>query len=567
MKKDDWCYRLLLFCLVVLSGGCAPGKISHILINDMPVSGETQAAVMLMREGESAAAKVATELKKGDEIRTLPGVTAIVWLQGDSQLILAPETHIQLVNVNHIIKLFKSTGEAIGQVFVKAKDSLRIDAGYAAANTEGTEFQVRRGPGDTVTVAVLSGTVRMEAGAGQFTPLRLSRLEQVSLAPGVAPRKSALTSEQANRIIDWVNQVEQKAGKKEISRLVPDVTGLPLEAAQNKLRAANVMVGKLVGSIEGKQPIGRVISQNPQAGARINKNQGVTLIYRAEERVVPRLVGLEQGVAMQRIRDLRLVPGKIKTAITGAAVPGRVIEQNPPPLQRVAVESVVDIVVEDESVAVPDLRKYQVDRAHELLGRAGLQVGSEQRQLVHNVAAGTVISQNPPPGERVRKFSPVSLTIAEAGVQVPSLTGMSYKRAMMILRGAGLSTGNPTTHPRADMAADTVISQSPKAGTLVRQGTNVHLDISQKPVAVAPVPLTVPPVFRSPTQRMQAACTVPYIMHQTENIAVSMIRKAGLVPRIDLRLGGKQIVTRQAPRGNTTAVCGSTVTYSIGRLQ
>ncbi len=630
MKRDDWYYRLLLLCLVVLlSGGCAPGKISHILINDMPVSGETQTAVMLMREGESTAAKVATELKKGDEIRTLPGVTAIVWLQGDSQLILAPETHIQLVNVNHIIKLFKSTGEAIGQVFVKAKDSLRIDAGYAAANTEGTEFQVRSGPGDTVTVSVISGVVRMEAGAGQFAPLRLSRLEQVSLTPGVAPRKTALTSEQANRIIDWVNQVEQKAGKKEISRLVPDVTGLPLEAAQNKLKAANVIVGKLVGSIEGKQPIGRVIAQNPQAGGRINKNQGVTLIYRAEERGVPQLVGLEQHVAMQRIGGLRLVPGEVKTAITGTAVPGRVIEQNPPPLQRVAVESVVDIVVEAESVmvpaltgrmlhdakyalqnarlelgqvkeqmtgrfepgtvtsqtpqqmtrvapytsvavtveaesvVVPELRNYQVDRAHELLGRAGLKVGSQQRQLVANAAAGNVIGQNPPPGERVRKFSPVSLTVAEAGVEVPSLTGVSYRRATVILKGVGLSTSNPTRHPRADMAADTVISQSPRAGTLVRQGTHVHLDISQKPVAVVPVP----PIIRPPLLQMQAACRVPDIMHKTENVAVSMIRKAGLVPRIEFRLGGEQVVTQQAPQGNTTAVCGSTVTYSIGRLQ
>jgi len=563
MKRDDWYYRLLLLCLVVLSGGCAPGKVSHILINDMPVSGETQAAVMLMREGESTAAKVATELKKGDEIRTLPGVTAIIWLQGDSQLILAPETHIQLVNVNHIIKLFKSTGEAIGQVFVKAKDSLRIDAEYAAANTEGTEFQVRRGPGDTVTVSVISGVVRMEAGAGQFAPLRLSRLEQVSLAPGVAPRKSTLTSEQANRIIDWVNQVEQKAGKKDISRLIPDVTGLPLEAAQNKLRAANVMVGKLVGSIEGKQPIGRVISQNPHPGARVSKNQGVTLIYRAEERVVPRLVGLAQGVAVQRIGDLQLVPGEVKTAITGTAVPGRVIEQNPPPLQRVAVESVVDLVVEAESVVVPDLRKYQIDRAHELLGRAGLKVGSQQRQLVANAAAGTVIGQNPPPGERVQKFSPVSLTIAEAGVQVPYLTGMPYRKAMEILRGAGLTTSNPTRQPRADMAANTVIAQSPRAGTLVRQGTNVHLDISQKPVAVVPVP----PVIRPPLLHMQTACRVPDIMHKTENVAMSMIRKAGLVPRIEFRLGGEQVVTQQAPQGNTTAVCGSTVTYSIGRLQ
>lgn len=218
-------------------------------------------------------------------------------------------------------------------------------------------------------------------------------------------------------------------------------------------------------------------------------------------------------------------------------------------------------------MVVPDLRNSQVDRAHELLGRAGLQVGSQQRQLVPNRAAGTVVGQNPPPGERVRKFSPVSLTIAEAGVQVPYLTGMPYRKAMEILRGAGLSTGNPTRHPRADMAADTVISQSPNAGTLVRQGTNVHLDISQKPVAVVPVPLPVPPVIRPPTLHMQATCRVPDVYGKTENVARSMIQRAGLVPQIGVRTEGDQVLTQQAPQANTTVVCGSTVKYSIGRLQ
>jgi len=216
---------------------------------------------------------------------------------------------------------------------------------------------------------------------------------------------------------------------------------------------------------------------------------------------------------------------------------------------------------------VPELRNYQVDQAHELLGRVGLKVVSQQRQLVANAVAGAVIGQNPPPGERVRKFSPVSLTIAEAGVEVPPLTGMHYKRAMEILRRAGLATSDPTRQQRADMAADTVISQSPRAGTLVRQGTNVHLEISQKPVAVVPMPLPMPQPPKLEMLQMQPLCRVPDIMHKTENAAMSMIRKAGLIPQVDFRLGGEQVVTRQVPPGNTTAACGSTVTFSIGRLQ
>ncbi|TKB24679.1 PASTA domain-containing protein [Desulfopila sp. IMCC35006] len=573
MKRDRWLYCLLLLSLSVMVGGCAPGKIRHILINELPVTGEGRSAVMLIRQGESTTAGVATEINKGDEVVTLPGVTAIVWLLGGSQLILAPETHIQLVNPNHIINLLKSTGEVIGRVFVKAKDSLRIDTEYSSASTEGTEFLVSRGPGDAFTVAVISGVVRMESKTAQFAPLRLSRLEEATVSPGAAPRKSVLESDRANEIIRWVNRVEQNAGEKEKLRLLPDVTGLPLELAQTKLRAAGVTVGKEVGSIEGNQPLGTVISQKPEAGARVGKGQGVVLVYRAEERVVPQLTGLAQNVALERIRNLRLVSGEIRPEITGSTEPGRVIRQDPPPFAKVAVNSVINIVVEAESVVVPNLENYQIDQARMLLSRAGLKVGSEKRQRVPNISAGTVIGQNPQPGLRVKKDSAVSLTIAETGVQVPSLVGMPYARALALLREVGLGSGNPRRYVRADMAVDTVISQSPSAGTLVQPGSTVRLDISQRPVVVAPpsrtptIPQIAPTGVVISPALMHTVCTVPDIMGLTESAAVSRIEKARLVPRVRMRLSGPQVVTQQTPQGNATAACGNTVTFTIGTIQ
>jgi serine/threonine-protein kinase len=328
-----------------------------------------------------------------------------------------------------------------------------------------------------------------------------------------------------------------------------------------------LVVGEVKTAITGTVAPGRVIEQNPPSSKRVAVESVVDIVVEAESVAVPSLTGKMLQDAKYTLQNVRLELGQVKEQMTGRFEPGTVTSQSPQQMIRVAPYTPVAVTVEAESVVVPELRNYQVDQAHELLVRVGLKVGSQKRQLVANVAAGTVIGQNPPPGERVRKFSPVSLTIAEAGVEVPPLTGIHYKRAMEILRRAGLAASNPTRQPRADMAADTVISQSPRAGTLVRQGTNVHLEISQKPVAVVPAPLPLPPVFKPPTLPMQAVCTVPNVMHKTENAAMSMIRKAGLVPRIDFRLGGEQVVTRQVPPGNTTASCGSTVTFSIGTLQ
>lgn len=629
MKKTAIALQLFLLLLTLLANGCAPGRIDRIVKNGMAISGKDQAAVLLIRQGQTAPAGQATMLKQGDEVQTLPGVTAIVWLQGGSQVILAPETHIRLVNPNHIIELLQSTGKAIGRIFVKAKSSLRVDTSYASASTEGTEFQVTLDPNDKMKVTVLSGGIRFVSRYNQFAPLRLGRLEEVAVTPGVTPRKLKISREQANDIIRWVNTVERNAGMRTTARLVPDVSGLPLEAALEKLQMSSFAVGKTVVSIQGNAPLQTVLSQQPPAGSRVGGRGSITLVYKAEARTVPKLIGLPQNLAMEELRGLRLIPGRITPKITGTTETGMVLEQNPKPFQQVAVESRVDLVVEAESVEVPSLvgatleeanyrlarlrlrpsgireemtgryaagtvirqspeamrrvapgtgvtltvetesvlvprlEKYHIDQARQILEKNGLRLGSRNSTFVPRMAAGTVINQSPSAGTRVKKNTPVSITVAEEAAVVPNLVGMPYDQAASRLHQAGLQTGNIRYEERRQPAANTVLWQSVTAGSHLQRGSRISLTLSKQPVLVAPV--VAPPVFQ-PVEAIKV-CFVPNIKGQYENAAVSTIRNAGLVPKRLYLLGGKQVVTTQNPNAGQSVSCGSTVTYSIGTLQ
>ena len=173
----------LLLTLVTLLAGCAPGRIERIVVENL--GGPRPAATLsLIREGTSSMVAAPVELKQGDVVETPAGVSTIIWLQGGSRLLVAPSTRIQLVNPNHIIRLLNSFGEAIGTIFVSAKDALRIDGEYVAATTHGTEYQVSRGPDDRFTVSVVSGRVLISSTVGAFSPVMVGRMESAAVVRG-----------------------------------------------------------------------------------------------------------------------------------------------------------------------------------------------------------------------------------------------------------------------------------------------------------------------------------------------------------------------------------------------
>lgn len=532
----------LLFLVMVL-GGCGPGKVDRILVNGIQQTGSGPSGLVLTRKGDSNEVPVATQLKQGDELQTRDGVTAVIWLQGGSRLFLAPNTHIQLVNPYHIIKLFTSVGDAIGQIFIHAKDSLRIDSDYVSAVTQGTEYMVTRGPGDEVTVSVISGKVAITSNTGQFAPVYLSRMETGSLSPGKAPQKQRMSEAQSNEIMNWVNDIEIKTGSVNNGLLVPDVTGIPLSQAQRRLQYENFRAGKEIPSIDGSGPLGIVLLQNPLAGSRVKQSQSVQLTYKAEATTVPQLIGITREVAFNRIQQAKLVPGSVSTRITGTAGVDMVLEQHPAPRTRVPVRSQVNLVVEDESVSIPSMVGLPLDRAQHMLAQIGLTLRSVQKEITGKYPVNTVISQSFNPMQLVAPGTPVVLTVEGDSVIVPGVVNFNRRDAITRLDSVGLRADTQQSRLVAGYQPDTVLEQHPVQGSRVAPGSVVSLIMAQKGV------------------------TVPYIVNMSYANASKILEGMGLymgnVTRQERTDKRRDTVLSQNPQQGTLVHEGSSVNIAL----
>jgi beta-lactam-binding protein with PASTA domain len=132
---------------------------------------------------------------------------------------------------------------------------------------------------------------------------------------------------------------------------------------------------------------------------------------------------------------------------------------------------------------VPDVVGMTREAADSALAAADLRTGTVTEQFSETVPAGTVISQNPAAGTRVRRGSAVDLAVSKGPerVSVPDVVGMTEAAAEAALTTARLTVGNVTQEYHETVPAGTVISQNPAAGTSVAPGTAVDLVVSQGP--------------------------------------------------------------------------------------
>jgi RHS repeat-associated protein len=135
---------------------------------------------------------------------------------------------------------------------------------------------------------------------------------------------------------------------------------------------------------------------------------------------------------------------------------------------------------------VPNVVGSTEQAAVSSIGAASLAVGPIKRVNSTTVAAGLVISQDPPAGDSEPQGSPVNLMISlgPSMVTVPSVVGMDQSSAGSVIAGAGLVVGNITTERNADVPEGHVISQNPPAEETVPEGVAVDLLVSLGPVMV-----------------------------------------------------------------------------------
>lgn len=134
------------------------------------------------------------------------------------------------------------------------------------------------------------------------------------------------------------------------------------------------------------------------------------------------------------------------------------------------------VLLQDEAPAqdaIPDVRLLEVDRAREILARAGygMRVAGSGASI-----GGRVTEQTPGPGSPAPSGTVVELTLvagAEAEATVPDLRGLALRDAVSRLSSMAIEVGRVS-------GTGTVVNQTPEPGTAVRKGIKCTLVLSPR---------------------------------------------------------------------------------------
>jgi beta-lactam-binding protein with PASTA domain len=215
---------------------------------------------------------------------------------------------------------------------------------------------------------------------------------------------------------------------------VPDVRGLSLRDAEQRLRSVGLVVKKVTRQETEGRPPDTVLTQRPKGDAAIARGCALELVVAIPVPLVsvPSFIGLtEQQVRSQLpsgaagfFGDFRL--GAIAYGARRGAAPGTVIAQDPPagtqvpkrsatPINLVVVRSGGDAgenpggggTGADDSVTVPRVTDRSLNDAVQILRKVGLRPEVPEGDAMGGKAV--VYRQSPAAGTRVRKGSVVKL--------------------------------------------------------------------------------------------------------------------------------------------------------------
>lgn len=327
----------------------------------------------------------------------------------------------------------------------------------------------------------------------------------------------------------------------EASVLVPDLRRLDRAAAQSTLDRARLFVDRWDEEITGSQPPHTVLRQSPGPNERVRPGTRVRLVLEAESVQVPHLIGQHRDRVGMILNQHRLIQGSVNEQITGKYPVGTVIRQDPPPGQRVRLETPIQLTIEAISVVVPNIVGRVINVAGNTLANNSLRLGRVTEELRENVNDDVILRQSPQPGQRVAPQTAIEIVKAVSGRRVPNLGGQTQRDAQTILSRKNLRLGGVSNQESRNAAPGRIIYQNPQAGVLVRRGTQVDIVLATPPM-----------------------CRVPNVVGGNVVNAYSSISRAGLVPinQTPNVTGVNTKVMGQFPGANTQAPCGSQVRFN-----
>jgi beta-lactam-binding protein with PASTA domain/tRNA A-37 threonylcarbamoyl transferase component Bud32 len=211
---------------------------------------------------------------------------------------------------------------------------------------------------------------------------------------------------------------------------------------------------------------------------------------------VPSVVGLTKSQAETKIVNAKLDP-VVRRKHDPSVLQGHVISTNPTDGTVVPAHSQVTLVISSgpASIPVPNVVGQSEQDAEQALEKDNFHV-STSTDSTSSQPAGTVISQNPKAGKSAKPNSTVHIVVSGGGVPVPSVVGQTQDAAEQELTSAHLTFVIKMIPAPAGIQPGTVVSENPKAGSVVAAQTQITLVVAEQAASSPPpssTPVTPPP--------------------------------------------------------------------------
>lgn len=205
---------------------------------------------------------------------------------------------------------------------------------------------------------------------------------------------------------------------------VPDLSGLEQAAASARLADAGLELRPAEGAhYDDRVPAGRTLEQKPKAGSLVKRGSAVevTVSLGPQLVVVPDLAGQALSAAQVTLQASGLGLGRVANIHADRGAPGTVVDQSPPPGERVGRATEVDVFLSLEELSelflMPDLVYRDYEQVRRFFEARGFKLGSVKFEPYENIPAGVVLRQFPLPGHPLARRDVISLVVASDTVE------------------------------------------------------------------------------------------------------------------------------------------------------
>jgi len=195
---------------------------------------------------------------------------------------------------------------------------------------------------------------------------------------------------------------------------VGDVVGKTYADGYNALTQQNLIVLKVYEPSE-TIPLDQIISTDPIAGTKVPENTSITVKVSsgAASILMPELKGMTEQQARDALAAAKLTLGTITQENSATVIAGQVTSTDPLVGNSVIPGAVVNLVISNGKVMVPDVRNLPVNDARNALQApaVGLSVTVSAKNACSGTLGNTVLDQSIPAGLAAQK-SAITLYVA-----------------------------------------------------------------------------------------------------------------------------------------------------------